>query len=91
MIKDKELENYFSNLTQQSIARLGRIISIKRKNLKWTLDETARATGISKSLISALENSRAKSAPSMLVLTKLIHILDISPNDLMSCFYWKEL
>ena len=85
---DKQTDRLFDSVTQQSIIKLGRLIARKRKVLGWTLDETANYTGISKSLISALENKRAKSAPSMNILTRLIRVLDISPNEFNSCFYW---
>lgn len=89
------LENHISEAfdiaTQQSISKLGKIISRKRKEMEWTYKDLAGYTGLSVSSLTALEKGRMKSAPSISMVIKLIRVLDVAPNDLMSCFYWKEI
>ena len=88
------LENHimeaFDIAVQQSIIKLGKIISRKRKEMHWTYKDLANYTGLSVSSLTALEKGRMKSAPLISLIFRLIRVLDISPNDFTSCFYWKE-
>lgn len=88
------LENHimeaFDTAVQQSISKLGKIISRKRKEMQWTYKDLASYTGLSVSSLTALEKGRMKSAPSISMIFRLIRVLDISPNDFTSCFYWRD-
>lgn len=81
----------FDFSVQQSIIKLGKIISRKRKSMKWTYKDLSGYTGLSVSSLTSLEHGRMKSSPSLSMIIRLIKVLDISPNDFVGCFYWREI
>ncbi|KPJ64193.1 MAG: hypothetical protein AMJ45_06320 [Syntrophobacter sp. DG_60] len=62
------------------LIKIGALIRVRRETLRWSLDQAAYATGVTKSYFQRIENGTLN--PNMEVLHRIMHSLDLTWEEL---------